>query len=984
MGKETSQKQRRLNALSSDYFKVDERTLYDLYEEVRLMAKVIKFYPGNEQETQHDWAPFFGDAKPYLELLSNEPGLAMDKVGDCPPHLALILTFLKLFQQSQQRLNDLTYSHLDFFYNRFLGEQRKPAIPSRVYLFALLARDVTSYVLEKGEAFFGGKDRLGRPILFTNDTTVSLSHAQVVDVRSTQRSSADGRMYTFPVSNSADGWGAPLAEGQGWRPFGDSEKGALSLETGFAFSSPMLLMQEGRRKLWINFKIEKKIKGETLKTIPQNLIEVQVTSSEGWIVPSLSEFEFTDTALSFALELLETDAKVVAFDSAIHGYNVPGLRYPLLKLVLKGAYTYEHYHTLQSLRFGEVNVRSEIHDVHPTNIRNDFGELDVTKPFHPFGFTPLRGSNFYIGLGEEMAKALDSLTLHFQWKGLPEDGFKNYYEGYKLSVNSLVNKDDEFKVTAAIRSNKEWREVRNNKAVTGEYALFDKVITLEKPVAEDVTRSSDEATYPTLRITLSSPQAAFGHSLYPAVYAKAIIAQLQNRDAPIPNEPFTPVVESVTLSYNASESISLGNENRSFRYFHIKPFGIEELGITSSKLPLISGELNDAGSLFIGITGVQPPQQISLFFEIAELSFQEKPSPIFYYLSPRGWKRFAANALLTDTTMGLQATGLIVMNLPEDMTSSNPSMPSGLLWIRISVLKDAEAFDPIIALRTNCFICTQDTALSPAEGDMNVLLPFSIAAPLHKNRAIKKVEQPYPSFGGRPSESNDDYFVRASETLRHKGRGITSWDIERIILQEFPDVYKVKCIPYENGKGERTPGSIHVIVIPYIDKQSHSLRPFVSGSRLKTIQEHMKRRVCPQADLLVTNPVYEEIRVKAQINFINQSDSGFYIQKLQEEIIHFLSPWTVNENTEIETGNRFSRSALIEFIESLPYVNFISTIDVFRDERSVEDQLITPDERTVIISSAEHDIEAVSASSSRCQTNQGIEQMIVDINFEVL
>ena len=259
MGKETSQKQRRLNALSSDYFKVDERTLRDLYEEVRSMASIIKFYPGNEKETSHDWSSFFDDATPFIRLLSSEGGLTVDESGNCPPHLALLLTFLKLFQRSQERLNDLTYSHLDFFYNRFLGEQRKPAVPSRVYLFAELAKDIKTFVLEKGELFAGGKDSMGRPIVFANDATISLSHARIADVRSTRRSACDGRMYSFPVSNSADGWGAPLTQGQGWLPFGDPSRAALSLETGFAVSSPMLLMQEGRRKLWFSFKTEKKV-----------------------------------------------------------------------------------------------------------------------------------------------------------------------------------------------------------------------------------------------------------------------------------------------------------------------------------------------------------------------------------------------------------------------------------------------------------------------------------------------------------------------------------------------------------------------------------------------------------------------------------------------------------------------------------------------------------------------------------------------------
>jgi hypothetical protein len=98
---------------------------------------------------------------------------------------------------------------------------------------------------------------------------------------------------------------------------------------------------------------------------------------------------------------------------------------------------------------------------------------------------------------------------------------------------------------------------------------------------------------------------------------------------------------------------------------------------------------------------------------------------------------------------------------------------------------------------------------------------------------------------------------------------------------------------------------------------------------------------------------------------------------------YFLSPWTLGEGTDILLGGTLYRSSIIEFIESRPYVNFISTIRLVTGDSEIEEQVIKLNERTVLISSDTHEIESVGFEASQCQTNQGIDEMIIDINFQV-
>ena len=312
-------------------------------------------------------------------------------------------------------------------------------------------------------------------------------------------------------------------------------------------------------------------------------------------------------------------------------------------------------------------------------------------------------------------------------------------------------------------------------------------------------------------------------------------------------------------------------------------------------------------------------------------------------------------------------------------------MPKDTFWIMIAVKDGAENFDQILNVRTNGVSCTLVLKHFEEFETVDVLPPLSITAPLRKIKEIKKIEQPGSSFGGRATETTDEYFLRVSERLRHKTRGITVWDIERIVLEQFPGIYKVKCLQHVDSSNRIRPGSVHVIVIPFVNpyRETKILKPFVTNSTLTDIKEYIQKLSSPHAKFIVTNPEYEEIKIVAQINFNSQVDAGLYIKKMQTDLKYYLSPWAFRENNEIQLGSKLYRSSIIEFIESRPYVNFISSIQVFTNNRAIDDQVIDVDERTIIISSEDHQIEAIGSDGSRCQTNQGIEEMIVDINFEV-
>ena len=119
--------------------------------------------------------------------------------------------------------------------------------------------------------------------------------------------------------------------------------------------------------------------------------------------------------------------------------------------------------------------------------------------------------------------------------------------------------------------------------------------------------------------------------------------------------------------------------------------------------------------------------------------------------------------------------------------------------------------------------------------------------------AVKSVSQPYASFGGRAVESDDVFYTRVSERLRHKNRCITAWDYERIILEAFPNVHKVKCIPHADGVHWLVPGNVLIVVFPDLKNKNamDPLQPKVDANTISRITAYIQDRTGKQVTVKV-------------------------------------------------------------------------------------------------------------------------------------
>ena len=185
------------------------------------------------------------------------------------------------------------------------------------------------------------------------------------------------------------------------------------------------------------------------------------------------------------------------------------------------------------------------------------------------------------------------------------------------------------------------------------------------------------------------------------------------------------------------------------------------------------------------------------------------------------------------------------------------------------------------------------------------------------------------------AENSLEFYTRISERLRHKDRAIALWDYEHLILEAFPQIYKVKCLNHtkyqDEGYRELAAGHVTIVTIPNLQLQNlrDPLKPYTSLGLLTEIEKFLSRRLACFVKLHVKNPRFEEVFTEFEVRFYDGFDETFYQKKLQEEITRFLSPWAFSGGGSPTFGGKIYKSVLLNFIEERPYVDYVANFKLF-------------------------------------------------------
>jgi hypothetical protein len=122
------------------------------------------------------------------------------------------------------------------------------------------------------------------------------------------------------------------------------------------------------------------------------------------------------------------------------------------------------------------------------------------------------------------------------------------------------------------------------------------------------------------------------------------------------------------------------------------------------------------------------------------------------------------------------------------------------------------------------------------------------------------------------------------------------------------------------------PGNVMLVVVPDLRNrnQADRLQPRVDVDTLARMREFAQRHCGMQTVIHVKNPRYQAVQLDFRVRLRRGFAFNYYVQQLQEALVRRLSPWAHDATDGIEFGGRVYRSVLLDFVEELPYVDFVT------------------------------------------------------------
>lgn len=409
----------------------------------------------------------------------------------------------------------------------------------------------------------------------------------------------------------------------------------------------------------------------------------------------------------------------------------------------------------------------------------------------------------------------------------------------------------------------------------------------------------------------------------------------------LPKEPYTPAIKFLSVDYEATADIN------DIDLIHLYPYSGTYKPESLPRTPTLLPTFCDEGNLFIGLTGLVPGSNVNILFQLAEAtadSESEREYVNWYYLENNTWKLLRNGfEVLDDDTNGLTTSGIIKFALPANMTNENTILPKGMHWIKAGIPKNSKSVSEIIALHTQAIKATFTNSAGNDKTRLGTPLAAGSVAKLQTaDASVTKIVQPYESFGGAEPEENGQFYVRVSELLRHKNRAIQKFDYERLALNAFPDLFKVKCINHSYGLSAHdyvkdftaAPGYVMLAVIPDLNKlkASQTFEPKAPVSLLEEIKTTLQKHTSPFVRLKVMNPRYEKVNFCLQVKLLQGKDENYYKEQLKKDIGIFMAPWAVGQFDKLTFGQPVNFSDIVRFLESRDYLNFIIDLQMSHEQ----------------------------------------------------
>lgn len=939
--KGTRQSDRLPSALSDNYLKIDERSFNDLIHHIAEYAKNVNFY-GDNDELDGNWEPFFKEIYNYdsqsielssLQKLMNE--------GSVPPHLALLLSFLKLYQIQQNNLNKLAERHLEFYYKNVLGFSPREGRVGNAVVFVSPMKNTPSVILPKGTLFDAGKDSDGKNIMFESIEEVTINNAEV------------NGCYYFYLENNGN-YAITDIYGQD------------NIQLPSDVSTPNVTMDFDESKFGLAMAIPSLLQAKNVKNIDLGTFgeeinlecfDVEYTGEGGWvkvdalrfiylkiikenkkkealavlrekIVPQVDHKEITYEEIKniisereakkmfvsdgsnstykkhFYLHIDGIKEPMVPYNSKIHGEGYDSVA-PIIRIIPKDKSIVrnkkDHFWDLFDIErsfFDDIYLQ-EVDSTDNLTIENKHGIVNNVEGSTPFGYN-----------GIEIVNTDDVSSIKYNYNGIE-------IVNTKSSVMYRCPNDTDYFL---VKINTPWREIDyNNLNGDKSYSINVNLGKNFKIKKTEIIKSSE---FPVFKYTPD--------------YSKGEISTSS-----------TPIELKEPITYDSNIHVPAGK----IELFAITPWGKNKKDgenvnlFADDKHPSLPSKKNkDQSGLIIAISNIFRPSCLNLYFELGKFNVEKKTVSWAYLNKDNDWCDFDRMNLCKDGTCNFTRNGIVQIYLDDNVFYKQKYLPTDVIWLFVKVDDKHDFFKHVKNIRTQAVEVTFcDDSVGTIKDE--VYLPKGTITKLVKSvKGIKKVEQPFDGFVGVSTETKDEFYCRVSEKLHHKGKAWSCWDYERILLEKFPQLAAVKCIPCSSDENSYS-GTVKIVVFPNVSliPQDYIFRPQIDAFTQTEIENFLPTISSPFVEFAISCPEYKNVKITSSI-VLKQgyNDLAYYAEVIKEELINYLTPWLNNPmNVSFESINPEKQDVMF-FLEKLEYVDYIK-------ELTVESKLASSDTRYEIV-----------------------------------
>lgn len=793
--------------------------------------------------------------------------------GDTEPALALLLAYLKNYTSIAEDFNRRFASLPELYRREVLHAAPTEAVPDNAYLVITPAGK--GFTLKKGTAFTAGEN-----LTYRTTREEYISAMRYVQLQTTYRDDSGLHLQTLHPENTTH------AE----TLFADGEE----LRTGWQIESPMLVLEEGTRKVGIQFLLNDSQPDNGMK----QGFTVEYATAEGWTEANAS-CELSGHALTFSFTIARDGSAPTPCNAELHGTETT---YPVLRILT----TNEAYPTwADGLEFASVQITVEVSGIRNFTFMNELGETDTTQPFAPFGIQTERGAWFLFGHEETDQKLLKEVTLTGTWQKLPEtrSTFNQVYKDYPGTDASS------FRIKTAYQKDGQWQTAGNGQALFD----FDEkdcfkparfVFDFPQKIAFR-NNASDKYGYirnkeNLFRVTLESPAIGFGMTAYRNRFTEVMVhnSHCKKKDLwALPQEPSLPLLADAEMGYKAEQTFHLYTEAAATSP-QCRMIAIQRAETSDTPPREGSGRLlpHDPASrlLYFAFTEAEGKQQVRIYLDMAlphnTLPYYN-PDPdttaqaVWQYWKGTEWQTLSSQNIISDETAGLTQSGFVEIELAEEIKAEWLDKQKQL-WLRVALVPRGKDVPACLGLRnvwTNCIRVTADG------GDGSSLPAGTIQGTQEEDTRIGSVMQPLPGFGGIPAGTEVQQASHQTARFANRHRAVTQRDYEQILLEHFPEVDLAQCLTLPPKQGGKRAAEVCIVVFSRTGDSRYFLSPLW---KLKEMENTLKRYAPACVSLRIVNPLYEQVNIRCTATLHSGvSDKEKVMADLNTIAEGYLSPW---------------------------------------------------------------------------------------------